>query len=64
MIKPENSLHCPVCGVKVYFENKALLSGVNLVCTNCNTPIGISAESKSPVKDAFNKLDEIKKKTK
>lgn len=61
MINPENSIPCPVCGVKIYFEIKALLSGVNFVCTNCNSSIGISSESKPLVEDTVRKLEEVKK---
>ncbi len=66
MINPENSIPCPVCGTRIPFEVKTLLAGVSFDCPNpeCNSSIGISAESKPIVEKTIEKMELLKNSTK
>jgi transcription initiation factor IIE alpha subunit len=56
----EQQLPCPVCGTKIPFDTKQLLAGVQFVCPNCQSSIGLAMESKPLVENAMKKLEELK----
>jgi hypothetical protein len=57
----EQQLPCPVCSTKIPFDAKQLIAGVQFVCPNCQSSIGLAYESKPLVEDALKKLEELKR---
>jgi hypothetical protein len=66
MINTESSIQCPVCGTKIPFEIKSLLSGISFTCPNpeCNSSIGLAPESTPIVEQTMEKLESLKKSSK
>lgn len=60
MINSDQSIPCPVCGTKIPFDTRQLLLGVQFVCSNCQSAIGLANESKPIVEEAMEKFDKMK----
>jgi len=60
MINPEQSIPCPVCQAKILFDTRQLLLGVQFVCSNCQSAIGLATESKAIVEETMEKFDAMK----
>jgi hypothetical protein len=56
----EQQIPCPVCNTKIPFDVKQLIAGVQFVCPNCQSSIGLAFESKPLVEDTLQKLEELK----
>jgi len=61
MKNSEQSIPCPTCQAKIPFDTNQLLMGVQFACPNCQSVIGLAAESKEIVQETMQKLEEIKK---
>ena len=62
MINPDQSIPCPVCKTKIPFDTKQLLLGVQFVCSNCQSAIGLATESKAIVQETIEKFEAVKEK--
>jgi transcription initiation factor IIE alpha subunit len=60
MINPDQSIPCPVCKTKIPFDTKQLLLGVQFVCSNCQSAIGLATESKAIVQKTIEKFEVVK----
>ncbi len=60
MMNFEQSIPCPVCGTKIPFNTNELLKGVTFACSNCKSAIGLAQQSKAVVKEAMDKLEELR----
>ena len=58
----QQSLPCPVCQTQIVFDVNGLIRGEKYTCPNCNSSIGLGEESKSSVKEAMDKFEDLKKK--
>jgi DNA-directed RNA polymerase subunit RPC12/RpoP len=61
MINQVQAIPCPTCGNKIPFDTNQLLAGIQFICANCHSAIGLAAESKSVVQEAMQKLDATKR---
>ena len=55
-----HSIPCPVCKTLIPVELQRLLQGERFVCPNCQAAISLPSDSREPVKEALNKLEQIK----
>jgi transcription initiation factor IIE alpha subunit len=60
MINSEQSIPCPTCKNKIPFDTNQLLLGVQFVCSNCQSAIGLAPDSKPIVQEAMQKLEAAK----
>lgn len=60
MINSDMSIPCPLCNNKIPFDTHQLLLGVQFVCSNCQSAIGLAAESKEVVRETMQKLEVAK----
>lgn len=56
----DQTIPCPVCQTPITFNTRALLTGVQFVCTNCGSAIGLSAKSAPVVSDTMDKFEKMK----
>lgn len=56
----EQQLPCPVCRTKIPFETKQLIAGVQFVCPNCQSSVGLALESKPIIEETMKKFEELK----
>jgi len=56
----EQQLPCPVCSTKIPFDTRQLIAGVQFVCPNCQSVIGLSMESKPVIEETMKKFEELK----
>ena len=57
----QQSIPCPHCQTNIVFDPKLLVMGHSFNCSGCDASISLSTESTPVVKDALDKLDEIKR---
>ena len=57
----QQSIPCPDCQTPIMFDPKLLVLGHNFSCTGCNAVLSLAPESSPVVKDALDKLEQIKK---
>jgi transcription initiation factor IIE alpha subunit len=62
MINQDQTIPCPTCQTKISFDTMQLLMGMQFVCHNCHSAIGLAAESKPVVEQTIKKFEEIKRK--
>ena len=56
----QQTIPCPDCQTTILFDPKLLVMGHSFRCSGCNLTISLAPESTAVVKDALDKLDEIK----
>lgn len=56
----QQTIPCPDCQTNILFDPKLLVMGHSFQCSGCQATISLSPDSTSVVKDALQKLDEIK----
>lgn len=55
-----HSIPCPVCKTLIPVELQRLLQGERFVCPNCHAAISLPSGSREPVKEALEKLEQMK----
>jgi hypothetical protein len=56
----EQTIPCPVCKNQIPFEVTSLLKGSKFTCTNCQSAVALSSDSKEEVKTAIEKYEKLK----
>lgn len=59
MMRPNQSIPCPVCNTKIIFDIESLLSGQKFSCPKCSAVIGLSKESVEPTKEILEKYKKL-----
>jgi len=62
MLNQDQKIPCPVCKTPIHFDTYQLLSGTQFKCTNCDSSIGLSAESRPLVEETMKKFEDMKHK--
>jgi DNA-directed RNA polymerase subunit RPC12/RpoP len=60
MINQEQTIPCPTCQHKIHFDTKQLMMGIQFVCSNCQSAIGLAPESQPLVAQTIQKLESLK----
>ena len=60
MFNQEQAIPCPICNTKIPYDPRQLLLGVQFVCPNCQSAIGLAQESKPLVETTFEKFEAIR----
>ena len=55
-----NTLTCPVCNNKIYYDVYGLLAGNKYTCPNCSLVISLSSESHSVLSNAMQKYENLR----
>jgi transcription initiation factor IIE alpha subunit len=63
MINSDQSIPCPTCSTKIPFDTRQLLLGIQFVCPNCQSAIGLAIESKAIVQETMEKFEAVKSKS-
>ena len=61
MIESSQYISCPDCSTRIPFDPQELIKGTRFGCPNCSISIGIERGSRETVKDALDKLEELKR---
>ena len=64
MINSDQSIPCPTCSTKIPFDTRQLLLGIQFVCHNCQSAIGLATESKAIVQETMEKFEAVISKAK
>jgi transcription initiation factor IIE alpha subunit len=56
----QQSIPCPDCGTKIYFDAQMLLQGAQFTCTHCGVTLGLAPESKEVVEQSLEKFGALK----
>ncbi len=54
-------IRCPDCNTEIPFDPYELVRGTKFACPKCSVAIGIDQSSRDTVKDALDKLGELKR---
>ena len=54
-------IRCPDCNTQIPFDPHELIRGTRFGCPNCSVSIGIERGSRETVKNALDKLGELKR---
>lgn len=60
MINTEQTIPCPTCQHKIHFDTMQLLMGAQFVCINCQSAIGLAAESQPLVAQTMQQFERLK----
>ncbi len=60
MINQTLTIPCPTCSTPISFDTKQLVMGVGFKCSNCESIIKLTSQSKEIVEDAMSKFEQLK----